>query len=114
MSSFSCLRSSCLLLLFSLGLCRAVSLCVSVLILRSLRANQDRAVKDSEPRFMGRDLALPVRPGVISAVLALPRPLNPERRPPHRALSSPPKALRGPLHPQLLAPYWLRTRDPKG
>ena len=90
---------------FLLSLRPSASLCVSALILRSLRANHDRAVQGSEPRFMEKDLALPVRPGVISAVLALPRPLNWERRPPHRALSSPPKALRGPLHPQLLAPY---------
>ena len=58
---------------------------------------------------LAKDLAPPARSGVTSAVLAVPLPLKRERRPLPRAVSSPPKALRERLHPQILAQYWLGT-----
>src|ERR1035437_888930 len=65
-----------------------------------------------EARSLAKDLAPPARSGIISAVLAFPRPLKRERRPPSRAVSSPPKALRERLQPYLLAPYWPETGHP--
>ena len=65
-----------------------------------------RGARSSEQRFRGKDPAPPARSGLISAVLAVPRPLKREREASPRVVSSPPKALRERLQPHLLPPYW--------
>ena len=49
-------------------------------------------------KAVGRDLAPPVRNGVLSASLTLPRPLKPGRRPPHQAPHSPQNRLQRRSH----------------
>ncbi len=55
--------------------------------------------------FMDGDLAPPVRPGVILAVLPALRPLKRGRRAPRRAVSPPLNALRRRLRPHLLSRF---------
>src|ERR1039458_4393383 len=75
--------------------------------LRGLRRFWWIVGESSEPRLMDRDLAPPVRPGVILAVFPSARPLKRGGRPLSRAVSSPPKALRGLRHCYRLSLYWL-------